>query len=62
MGQIIEDARLRIINEKIKGIDAIRTLKNICENQYDEDCHSGRCPIADWCHNDKNEYPCDWID
>ena len=61
MGDVIQDIRLRKVAEAEKGLEAIHTLRDICYNQPDQYCRSGRCPIYDWCHNDKNEYPCDWV-
>ena len=52
---------LKRVAEVGNGLEAIQTIKDICSDQSDQDCYSGRCPIYDWCHRDKNEYPCDWL-
>lgn len=52
-------------NKKITVRDALAALKvvqDFCDDQYQEDCDSGKCPLFRWCKvsGDRNEYPCNW--
>ena len=62
MGEIIQDFRLTRKIELEKTLQAIQTIKDFCNSQYQEDCDAGKCPISEWCHQDKEEYPCNWYD
>ena len=60
MGTIIDDVQFKKSNQYEEGIKAIQTLKDICSDQYEEDCEAGRCPLKRWCRRDREDYPCNW--
>ena len=41
---------------------AIRTIYDFCNGQYQEDCEFGLCPLYKWCvvSGDIQEFPCNW--
>ena len=61
MGDIIETAKFNRRYETEMALAAVETIKNFCNNQYQEDCESGKCPLHEWCHRDREEYPCNWF-
>ena len=60
MGVIISDIKFKKDAQYERGIEAIQILKDICSDQYQEDCDAGKCPLNRWCHRDREEYPCNW--
>lgn len=44
----------------VKHFEALRDIKAACQRVPIEECHAGRCPMADWCAQlDKD--PTDWV-
>ena len=60
MGIIVDNIDFKKNAQYEKGIEAINTIKDICADQYEEECLSGECPLNRWCHRDREEYPCNW--
>ena len=47
----------------IEGVfKALQTVQDFCNNQYQEDCDTGKCPLFKWCKvsGDREEFPCNW--
>ena len=61
MGNIIEVPQFKRKEDTKKGLRAIRTIRDICSSQYQEDCNAGRCPLSNWCHKDRKDYPYNWF-
>ena len=60
MGDIIQNSRFKMKMETEKALQAIDTIRDFCNNQYQEDCNAGKCPLTRWCHKFKDEWPCNW--
>ena len=59
MGNLITFEKRISVNEVL---DALQVVQDFCDNQYQEDCDSGKCPLYKWCivSGDRMEYPCNW--
>ena len=60
MAEIIEVEQFKKNNEYEKGLEAIYIIRDICCKQTQEICNTGRCPLNNWCHRDREDYPYNW--
>lgn len=62
MGEIVHGVKFGINKDELyeDGLIAIKILKSICCSQSQQQCHSGRCPLAEWCRMDRENFPYDW--
>lgn len=46
-----------------QAIEAIKTIKEFCEQISSDDCRNGKCPIGVWCFKYVRDYtPAEWKD
>lgn len=44
-----------------QAIEAIKTIKEFCEQISGDDCRNGKCPIGIWCKNHvRDDVPEEW--
>ena len=61
MDNIVEFKKKLIPSPK-DARQAIKTIYDFCNEQYQEDCDTGRCPLYKWCKiSGREEYPCNWL-
>jgi len=61
MDNIIKYELFKKTKEYEVAMEALQTIKDLCNMQMQEDCEAGRCPLYEWCNKDRLEYPCNWF-
>lgn len=61
MNNIVEFKKKSTISSE-EAKQAIKTIFDFCNEQSQENCEEGLCPLYKWCmvSDDIQEYPCNW--